>query len=50
MLDIKIADGQIVDGTGALARRADVGITDDAIIAIGDLARSPRDAPSTRRG
>ncbi len=41
MLDIKIAGGRIVDGTGAPARGADVGITGDAITAVGDLAREP---------
>ncbi|HXJ81958.1 MAG TPA: D-aminoacylase [Candidatus Methylomirabilis sp.] len=39
MLDIKITGGQVVDGTGVPGRRADVGITGDAIAAIGDLAQ-----------
>lgn len=39
MLDIKIANGLVVDGTGAPAQRADVGITGDAITALGDLSR-----------
>ena len=41
MLDIKIAGGQIVDGTGAAAVRADLGITGDTITAVGDLEREP---------
>src|SRR5512132_14000 len=41
MLDIKIAGGQIVDGTGAGAVRADLGITGDTITAVGDLEREP---------
>jgi N-acyl-D-amino-acid deacylase len=41
MLDIKIEGGLIIDGTGAPARRADVGIVGDSISAIGDLSREP---------
>ena len=41
MLDIKIEGGQLIDGTGAAARRADLGITGDSIAAIGDLSREP---------
>jgi N-acyl-D-amino-acid deacylase len=39
VLDIKIEGGQLIDGTGAPQRRADVGISGDAIAAIGDLSR-----------
>src|SRR5262245_58873903 len=39
MFDIKIAGGMVVDGTGAPAGRADVGIDGDIIAAIGDLSR-----------
>ena len=41
MLDIKITGGRLVDGTGAPARRADLGIAGDAIAAVGDLAQEP---------
>ena len=33
--------GQIVDGTGAAAVRADLGITGETITAVGDLLREP---------
>jgi N-acyl-D-amino-acid deacylase len=41
VLDIKIAGGRLIDGTGAPARRGDVGIVGDAITAVGDLGREP---------
>ena len=37
MFDLVIRGGDVVDGTGALRVRADVGITGDEITAIGDL-------------
>lgn len=37
-LDILIRNGEVVDGTGAPRRRADVGISDGAIAAVGDLS------------
>ena len=37
MFDVVVRGGTLVDGTGATARRADVGITGDRITAIGDL-------------
>ena len=36
--DVLIRGGQVIDGTGGAARRADVGITGDRITAVGDLA------------
>ena len=41
--DLIIRSGDIVDGTGAAAVRADVGITDGRIRAIGDLAAASAD-------
>jgi len=37
MLDVVIRGGDVVDGTGAQRRRADVGIQGDRVVAIGDL-------------
>ena len=36
-MDIAIINGTVVDGTGAPGVRADVGITDDRIVAVGEL-------------
>jgi len=41
VLDLKITGGRLIDGTGAPARPGDVGVTGDAITAVGDLAREP---------
>src|ERR1043166_5180255 len=41
MLDLKITDARIIDGTGAPWFRADVGVRGDTIVAIGDLSSTP---------
>jgi N-acyl-D-aspartate/D-glutamate deacylase len=41
VLDLEIAGGRVLDGTGAPAERADVGIAGDSITAVGDLSREP---------
>src|SRR4029078_12336765 len=37
--DIRIVNGEVIDGTGAARIRADVGIRGDSIAAIGDLSK-----------
>jgi N-acyl-D-aspartate/D-glutamate deacylase len=37
VLDVRIAGGEVVNGTGAARRRADVGIQDGRVVAIGDV-------------
>lgn len=37
--DLKLSGGLVVDGTGAAARRADVGVTGGVIAEVGDLSR-----------
>ncbi len=44
MLDIAVVGGEVIDGTGAPRRRADVGIRQGKIVAVGAL-----DEPATRR-
>ena len=39
MLDVKITNGRVLDGTGAPWFRADVGLRGDTIVAIGDLRK-----------
>ncbi|MCY3638004.1 MAG: amidohydrolase family protein, partial [Chloroflexi bacterium] len=40
MFDVVIIGGSVVDGTGAAAFRADVGVEGETIAAIGDLSQS----------
>ena len=42
MLDLVLEGGDLIDGTGAPARRADVGLAGDRIAAIGDLRGAAR--------
>lgn len=37
-LDLVIIGGSVIDGTGSPARRADIGVRGDTIVAVGDLA------------
>ena len=49
MLDVIIRNGEVIDGTGAPRRRADVGISEGRIEVIGDLsaARAPGEIDAT---
>jgi len=43
MLDVKICGGTLIDGTGEAARRADLGIRDGRIVAIGSIEQDARE-------
>ena len=49
-LDVVIRGGQLVDGSGDVPRPADVGIRDDLIVAVGDLADAAADRVVDARG
>jgi N-acyl-D-aspartate/D-glutamate deacylase len=48
MLDLAITGGTVVDGSGAPARRADVGVRGDRIAAVGELAEPARETLDAR--
>ena len=47
MLDLAIRGGSVIDGTGSPARRADVGIRDGRIVAIGEVPPAREDIDAT---
>ena len=49
MLDRLISGGSVIDGTGAPARRADVGIRDGRIVAVGEIAEDARETITYER-
>src|ERR1044071_9400804 len=48
--DILIRNGDVIDGTGAPRKQADVGISGDAIARVGDLAHAPGPFAIAARG
>ena len=40
MLDLLIKNGTLIDGTGAASKRADVGIRDGKIVALGEVSEA----------
>jgi N-acyl-D-amino-acid deacylase len=47
MLDSAIRGGDVVDGTGARRRRADVGIVNGAVVAIGTVGEAREEIDAT---
>ena len=50
MFDLVVRNGMVVDGTGAPARRADIGISDGRIAEIGTIAAGGHSSLGTPRG
>jgi N-acyl-D-amino-acid deacylase len=50
VLDLKIEGATVLDGTGAVGGRADVGVREEVIAAVGDLAREPAGRVVTAAG
>ncbi len=50
MLDLKISGGTVIDGTGAPALRADVGLAGARVTAVGDLSRAEARVELDARG
>ena len=48
--DVRIINGEVIDGTGRARVRADVGIRGDAIAAIGDLSHKTSKITIDARG
>lgn len=48
--DVKIVNGEVIDGSGAPRKRADVGIRGDSIAAIGDLSNATSRTTIDARG
>ncbi len=49
MLDVIIRGGEVVDGTGAPRRRADVGVQGDRVVKIGEISDESARLSSTPR-
>ena len=48
--DLVIRDALLIDGSGAAGRRGDLAVTDDRIVAMGDLARTKASREISARG
>ena len=50
MFDLKIEGATVIDGTGTAGSRADVGVSDEKIVAVGDLSRETAGRTLTASG
>src|SRR5207247_10667048 len=50
MLDLKIVNARIIDGTGAPWYRGEIGVRGDTIVAVGDVNAMPAKATIDARG